>query len=96
MQQFEQKITLTHDGKQCIINNTISFKVQENQFRKEVSNMSSITLTLDEIEGLYNDLGIVEKAQQTEWSAEPNLMTYYSIPTIYAQTPLVYSDKSNV
>ena len=58
--------------------------------------MPTASLIMEEIQQLYNKYGINQNVLQNMTSEEPKITVYYAVPTMYAQVPLVYSDKVNI
>ena len=95
MKKGEHMITLTIPNNRDIIIKKIKIDLEylPNQSRKEETCMATATISLDEIQKLYNECGINKEAQQTDKFTEPETTFYYSLPTLYSDVPLVYCDK---
>ena len=91
-------LSLTHEGKRCIINNTIILELssQTVKKRKEEPFMFAHEISMADILKVYSEYGIVqEKAQQTEAVAEPKVVTHYEEPSLYEQVPVYFTDRVN-
>lgn len=88
------RIRLTQNVKKCIIESVIVFEPLYAQNGREESVMPVETITLEEIQKVYKQIGITETTQQTLQSTELDSATNYPVPTLYAQVPLVYSDSA--
>lgn len=90
------RIRLTRDEKKCIIECVIVFESFFAQNESEESTVPIETITLEEIQEVYNQIGIIEKTQQTFQPTELDSFVNVPVPTLYSHVPLVYSDSATI
>ena len=88
------KIRLTKDKIHCIIESVISFELSSAQYGSEESTMPIETITLEEIQRVYKQIGITEITQQASQPTELNPVVNSPVPSLYSQVSLVYSDSA--
>lgn len=86
------KIRLTQDGKHCIIESVIALEHSFAQDGSEESVMPIETITLEEIQKVYEQIGITETTQQISQSTELDSASNNPVPSLYSQVSLVYRD----
>ena len=89
---LNHKIKLTQDGKRYIIENVVVLECSSVQNEIEDSAMPNEIITIDEIQKIYEQIGITETTQQISQSTELNSTNNPPVPTLYSQVSLVYRD----
>lgn len=92
MKFIDCKIRLTQKKNGRIIEGVIAFELTFKQNGSEESVMPTETISLEEIQKVYEQIGITETTQQISQSTELDSASNHPVPTLYSQVSLIYSD----